>query len=164
MASIPSYVIGIWYIAKSSGFNLGLKNPINRAVAFAIPLAMVVASYAIFLRDYDPSQVENKFAVLLDYVYPIGQAVFVAMAISTYINTRKFLGGVMRDRVLFVLFALVFQYVADSLFIANTRSEVWYAGGISDLMFVISYFLMTMGLIQFDTGLISNVISKKNKE
>ena len=110
---------------------------------------MIGASYSLFLRNYDSQDLPFNI-VFLDYVYPIGQAIFFSLALLIFYLTNNILGGVMRSRVLFILFSLLFQYIADSLFIFETRAETWYPGGPSDLMFVISYFLMTMALIRFE--------------
>lgn len=157
LATIPLYIMGVWYIAKASGFTLNSKSYDKTASAVVIPAILLGISYYMFFRTYDATDLPFSI-VFLDYIYPIGQALFVSLAIVTYYATKKTLGGVMRERVLFILFALFFQYIADSMFIYETRSEIWYAGGLSDMMFLISYFLMTVGLIQFDTDSISNEV------
>lgn len=155
LATIPLYIMGIWFIAKASGFTLNSRSYSKYVSAVIVPSILMSISYYLFLRTYDATDLPFSI-VFLDYVYPIGQALFVSLAIVTYYGTKDVLGGVMRQRVLFILFALVFQYVADSMFIYETRNEIWYAGGLSDLMFLISYYLMTLGLVQFDTESISN--------
>lgn len=149
LASIPLYALGIWYIGKASGLSISLKSFKNRIGALMFPILMIVMSYFLFLRNYDYAGVPIA-NILLDFFYPIGEAFFVSLAILTFFMTKDLLGGIMKKRVLFILFSLVFQYVADTLFIYETRSNVWIPGGRSDLMFVISYFLMTVGLLTFD--------------
>ncbi len=148
LASIPLYVLGVWNIAKASGIKLSLQKTKYKMVSILLPFLMILVSYHVFLINYDSQEVPFS-VVLLDYIYPIGQAFFVSLALLTYFTTRSYLGGLMRGKIFFVLFALVFQYIADSMFIFETRSENWYAGGLSDLMFVVSYFIMTLGLIRF---------------
>ena len=149
LATIPFYIFGLWFIGKASGVSVSLIGFKNRISAVLLPLAMIGASYSLFLRNYDSQDLPFNI-VFLDYVYPIGQAIFFSLALLIFYLTNNILGGVMRSRVLFILFSLLFQYIADSLFIFETRAETWYPGGPSDLMFVISYFLMTMALIRFE--------------
>ena len=52
-----------------------------------------------------------------------------------------------------ILFALLFQYAADSTFLYKTINESWYAADISEYLFVVSYFLMTIAFIQFLSAL-----------
>lgn len=148
LGSIPLYLLGIYYIAKASGFTLTFKSYKGKITAIAFPIVMLFISYFLFLRNYEAEGLPFSI-VFLDYVYPLGQALFLSLAMLTYYFTKGVLGGVMRNRVIFILFSLFFQYIADSLFIYETRTEVWYAGGLSDLMFMLSYSLMTVGLIKF---------------
>jgi hypothetical protein len=148
VASIPMYVLGIYYIAKASGFDISLRSFKEKPLAAIIPIVLVATSYHFLLGGYDGTGAPF-INVFLDYFYPLGQALFVSLAIVTFYATNKSLGGIMKGKVLFILFALVFQYAADSLFIYETSIETWFPGGISDLLFLISYFLMTISLIKF---------------
>jgi hypothetical protein len=149
LASIPLYIIGLWFTGKAAGMKFSFNRMRYKLIAFLIPLLMLATTYFIFLRSYDPVEVPLSI-VVLDYVYPLGQALFVSTALVILFSTKNLLGGLMKSRVLFILFSLLFQYIADSLFIYETRTEIWYAGGLSDLMFVLSYFLMAVALIQFE--------------
>lgn len=149
-ASIPFYIVGVWAIAKASGSKISLKRYRNKISAALFPMLLVGISYYMFIRG-TPFEEFDLITNILNFAYPIGQAIFVSMAILTYYLTLKVLGGVMRVRVLFMLFALIFQYIADSAFLYKNLSETWYPADISDYMFVISYFLMTLTFIQFLT-------------
>jgi hypothetical protein len=148
LATIPFYILGAWYLAKASGLTLTLKDYRKKVSAAIFPLLMIGVSYFAFLRSYETEGLSFTY-IFLDYVYPLGQALFVSLAILTFYMTKNTLGGVMKPKVTFILLALIFQYIADSLFIYETRAEIWYPAGPSDLMFVISYFLMAIGMIRF---------------
>lgn len=160
--SIPLYIMGLSYIAKASGFGLSKKSYKNSLPAIIIPVIMIFISYYAFLRGYETEGL-TWAEILLDHAYPIGQALFVSFAIVIFLKTKDVLGGVMRGRVMFILFSLIFQFVADTMFIYETRTDLWYAGGLSDLMFLISYFLMSIALFQFEAGDISNIVKNYNK-
>ncbi|MBU1104792.1 hypothetical protein L6255_03360 [Candidatus Parcubacteria bacterium] len=146
--TIPSYIFAVFYLAKSSGITITLKKFSSKVSALFIPTGLVFLSYLLFLKNYS-SEGSAGIGLYLDYFYPLAQACFVSLAILTYRLTRKTLGGIMKNKVTFILFSLVFQYFADSMFIYETRAETWLPGGTSDYLFVISYFLMTIGLLRF---------------
>lgn len=148
LASIPLYIAAVYYLSKASGFGFSLKNVYSRIVSFVVPILFIGVSYAFFLHGYDFTDMP-LLNIFLDFIYPLGQAVFVAFALVVYLSTRPVLGGIMKGKVIFILFALIFQYIADSMFIYETRYELWVPAGNSDLMFLISYFLMGIGLARF---------------
>lgn len=146
--SIPFYIFGVWNIAKASGINISLKKLKNKIGAILFPLFMMGVSYFLFVRGTDFSEIPFLESVLT-FAYPLGQATFVSLALLTYVLTDKVLGGVMKGRVIFILFALIFQYAADTTFLYETIQDIWYPADIADFMFATSYFLMTMAFIRF---------------
>lgn len=145
--SIPPYIYGIILLAKASGIALSLKSFGKKIQALLLPLIMLIASYKLFLKDYEFEGV-GLLRIFLDFGYPLGQAIYISIAAVTYLLSRKVLGGIMKNKVLFILFALLVQYVADSNFLYQAINETWYNGGYGDLIYMIAYFVMAIGLIQ----------------
>jgi hypothetical protein len=150
--SIPLYVYGVWLLAKASGIKIGFRSFRNKIQALVIPLCLLAISYFSFLNDYKYDWT-HPLTIFLDFGYPIGQAIYISLAIVTYLLSRKSLGGIMKNIILFILFALVVQYTADSTFLYQSHVGNWYVGGINDYMYLVAYFLMTMGLLQLQTVL-----------
>jgi len=148
--SVPLYAVGCYYIAKASGFHVSLRQKRNKAVAFITPLVVLLFSYIAFIRTYDFSS-NPLLNTVIEIYYPIGQSLFLSMSLAAFITTRACLGGIMKKPVLLILIALVFQYLADSMFIYETTHETWQAGSISALVFVISYALMSLALAKFNS-------------
>lgn len=148
--SIPFYIYGILLLAKASGVNISLQSYGKKIQAIIIPLIMLALSYYFFLRDYEYDG-NGPLKAFLDFGYPLGQAIYVSIAILTYILSKKVLGGTMRGRVLFVLLALVAQYVADSNFLYQAINLTWYNGGYGDLLYMIAYTLMAFGLLHLQS-------------
>lgn len=146
--SIPFYIYGAWMLAKASGIGVSLRMHRNKIQALLIPLAMLIFSYASFLRGYEFDW-SAPLRVILDYAYPLGQAIYVAIAILAYLLSRKLLGGAMKGRVIFILMALVVQYLADYNFLYQTLQETWHNGAYGDYIYLVAYFLMAFGLLQF---------------
>lgn len=148
--SIPIYIYGIILLARASGAQISLRSFINKIQALLIPLVMLILSYYFFLRGYEFDW-SDPLRIFLDFGYPMGQAVYVSIAILTYMLSKKFLGGIMRAKVLFILFALVVQYFADYNFLYQAINETWVNGGYGDLVYLVAYLLMALGLLQLKT-------------
>jgi hypothetical protein len=149
--SVPLYIFGIWYLGISSGALYKLKTKKGKTITICITITLLIASYLLFIYNkVDMS--EPILSIVLEYYYPMAQTLFVALAICTFVLSTELLGGIMRARVLFILFALVFQYFADGVFLYNTRNDLWQPAGVSDLMFIFSYFLMGLGLILYENA------------
>jgi hypothetical protein len=148
--SVPLYIFGSYYIAKAAGFDSSLERVRNRVVASATPVLVLIFSYVFFLRTYDFSS-NPLLNTIIEIYYPLGQSFFLSVSLVAFFTTREFLGGIMRKPVLMILLALVFQYLADSMFIYETNHEIWQAGSFSALIFVLSYSLMAFALVNFQT-------------
>ncbi|EKE03773.1 MAG: hypothetical protein ACD_20C00153G0002 [uncultured bacterium] len=159
--SIPLYIAGVIFLAKAAGADLSLKNFAHRLQAILIPLVLLVISYLIFLKGYEFDW-SNPLKIFLDFGYPFGQAIYISLALLTYLLSRNILGGIMKNKILFILFALLVQYVSDFTFLYQSSKGTWQAGGINDYMYLVSYFLMTLGLLQFNTVLTKLRQAQKN--
>lgn len=146
--SIPLYILGAWYIAKASGAKIGFQSFFNKIQVVIIPVVMLSLSYWFFLKNYNFSG-QSALVVFLDFGYPFGQAIYISVGMLAYLLSRKLLGGMMRSRVLFLLFALFLQYVADYMFLYQHNQETWSSGGINDYIYLLAYFVMSLSLIEF---------------
>jgi len=155
--TIPLYIIAIMYLAKASGIHISLRSFRNKLQAILIPLGVLALSYFIFLQKY-VFDWSNPLKVIIDFGAPLGQAIYISLAILTYTLTKGILGGLMKNKVLIILFALLAQYVADWTFLYQASRGTWYAGGIDDYMYLCAYFLMTFGLLQ-----LKNIYGKSEK-
>lgn len=144
--SVLLYIYAIYCLAKVSGAHISLKSFYNKLFVILIPAAILGLSYYMFLKDY---QVDSSapLTTFLDFAYPLGQAIYIALAILTYTLSRKILGGMMKGPILFVLFALLVQYIADFIFLYQASHETWTAGGISDFIYLTAYFVMALALL-----------------
>jgi len=151
--SIPFYAYGTVMLARASGVKISLRTFSSKLQAVTIPLIMLGLSYFFFLREYeiDPAAPLRTF---LDFGYPLGQAFYVSLALLTYLLSTRTLGGVMKNRVLLILFALVVQYAADYNFLFQASSGTWSVSGYGDVIYLLAYFLMAISLLQLKTRFI----------
>ncbi len=144
--SIPLYIYGAFLLGKASGVAFSLKSFTSKAQALILPILMLSVSYYSFLREYN-IDTTDYLRIFLDFGYPLGQATYVSVAILIYLLSNKFLGGVMKHRILLILWALVIQYAADYNFLYQTLNGTWINGGYGDFIYLVAYFLMAVSLI-----------------
>lgn len=149
-STIPLYVIAIIYLARASGVRISLKSFSSKLQAIFIPLFILTLSYFVFLQAYE-FDLANPLKVFLDFAVPLGQAIYISLAILNFTLTKSVLGGLMKSKVLFILIALLMQYIADWTFLFQASRGTWYAGGINDYMYLCAYFLMSISLLQLKT-------------
>ncbi len=145
--SIPFYIYGICMLAKASGAHVSMKAWSNKMIAFIIPLAVLALSYIEFLREYE-FDFSHPIRIFLDFGYPLGQAVYLSIAVLAYFLSRKMLGGIMRRVIMFFIIALVAQYIADYIFLYQSSRGTFVGGGTSDFVYFIAYFVMAVSLIK----------------
>lgn len=143
--TIPLYIYAAYLLAKSSGAKISLKSFHNRIQAILIPLVILMVAYFLFLQDYEFDW-SAPLTIFLDFGYPIGQAMYISVAILTYSLTRKMLGGVMKFPILFLIFAFLVQFLSDYTYVLF--KEIYYPGSFIDYLYLLAYFIMTLGLIE----------------
>lgn len=161
--SVVFYIAAVYLLAKTAGASIKHTNTVKKVISILLPAILLSASYIVFLKDYEVDW-SAPLVVLLDFGYPLGQAVFVSMALLTYFLSRGLLGGIMKTRILLLLAALVVQYAADYSFLYMFSRETWYPGGVSDLIYIVAYLLMGIALIQLASVAISLSKGAKAKE
>jgi len=148
--TIPLYCLGIFFLGKASGVAMRFTSIKHVLPAIVVTFSMLFLGYALFLKEYtlDLSQPIKTF---LDFGYPLGAAVYISLAIGVYILSTGVLGGIMKSKIIFIILALCIQFLADYTFLYQTSRGTWVDSGINDLTYFISYFVMTIGLLQFGT-------------
>ncbi len=147
-ASVIFYIIGTYKLANVSGIKFSIKSVAGKLQAVFIPLLVLILSYIFLLKDYEVDY-SNKIILFLDFGFPIGQVIYVSIAILALLISKNILGGIMRKPIMLLIFALIFQYIADFAFsyMYSAHPDSMYTGDILDLLYCISYFLMAISLI-----------------
>jgi hypothetical protein len=149
--SIPMYVLGAFYLGKVLGLGkhtLGsLKNVLISALVF---LAVLSLAYFTLIRPYEYN-FSDPAKAFLDFGYPIGHAVYLAVGLLVYFISQKSLGGSLRKNVLFIICTLTLQYVADFVFLYKARDGSWIPGGPNDFMYFIAYYAMALSILSLSS-------------
>lgn len=147
--SMCFYVAAIVSLAKVSGASIRLRNFSGKALALLIPVGMLTFSYTIFLKTYEFDWYA-PLQTFLDFGYPLGDALYVSIAILALLFSRNILGGIMRRPLIFLMIALIAQYCADFNFLYQAANETWINGGYGDFLYLLSYFIMGLSLIRIE--------------
>ena len=105
---------------------------------------MVVVAYFLILKQYE-LDFTDPLGTFLNFGYPLGQAVYISIAILTYLLSRKMLGGIMRFPILLIVLAFAAQFLADYIFIYF--HDLYFPASFMDYFYLLAYFLMTLSLI-----------------
>ena len=146
-ASVVLYIIGAYQLSKVAGIKLSINTLQGKIKAFVIPLIVLCISYLVLLQGYQADW-SDKMIVFLDFGYPVGQAIYLSIALLALFISKDILGGLMRKPIMLLIAALLAQFLADFLFSYQVSREIvtYYPAGTNDYLFAISYLLMTLAL------------------
>lgn len=142
--TIPFYIYAAYLLFKTSGAKFSLNTVRSKIQAILIPLIMVGISYFLIMNQYE-LDLGDPLGTFLNFGYPLGQAVYISIAILTYLLSRKMLGGVMRFPILLVVLSFGTQFLADYIFIYF--HDLYFPASFMDYFYLIAYFFMTLSLI-----------------
>lgn len=161
--SVIFYIYGALLLSRAAGVRLSLKKLGNKLIALILPLALLVTSYMLFLRGYQFDW-HHPLTIILDFGYPFGQALYIAIAILAFLLSRKLLGGVMRNKILFIIFALLAQYIADFNFLFQANRDTWSTAAYGDFLYLVSYTIMTLALLNISVKSLNLQKTSENTE
>ncbi|GEM_PF-489992 len=161
LGSTVCYIIAGIFLARTSGIKFSLKKSIiNKIWVLLLPLGMLLVSYYFFLQGYQFDW-GAPLKIIIDLGDPLGDAVYVSIALLALILCWNMLGGIMKKPMRLLIFALVFQYIADFTFLYQASNGTVYAGGFYDFVYLTSYFLMAAVLIYFGQTF-NKIVREKN--
>lgn len=139
--SIFLYFLAAYNIAHAAGAKVAIRSFATYIQVLIIPLIVLYFTIIMFVKDlsFDNS---NLVKSLLDFGYPIGQSIYLIMAILALTLSKNYLGGLMRSAVMMLCAGLFVQYFADAIFLYRTANGTWAPGGLSDMLYLSAYFLM----------------------
>jgi len=151
--SIFTYIAGAFCLIQGLGVGGILKkSPMKFIIGILVPALVLFSCYWFFLKGYDATGI-GKLTVLLDFGYPLGQAVYVSIALVVLLSLGKMLGGIMKVPVLLLLLAFMLQYTADFNFLYQSHHGSWTLLGYGDYLYLLAYFAMGASLISLNRSL-----------
>ena len=149
-AIVPLYSYAMYNFAKASGIKIGLRSFFGKIQILVIPIVMVGIAYFLFLKDI-PLDFSDPIRTFLDLGYPGFEIIAISLAILTYSLSKNVLGGIMKPQILFIVFALVIQYITDYTFLYQVGTETYYNGGLVDLLYTTSLVIMTLAIVNLNS-------------
>lgn len=146
---IPFYTIAMLNFARATGVKVGIRTLSGRFQVILIPFVVFTVSYLLFVQNVG-IDLSNLVKTFLDIGYPFGEALSVSLGLLTFVLSRGILGGVMKKRVVFLIFALTFQYLTEFTFLYTSGLQLYYNASFVDMMYATSYFLMSLSLISYN--------------
>jgi hypothetical protein len=143
-----SYICGGVFLTKAVGVKYALKSNKYKAIAVIVPVVLLAASYWVFLHHHQYDW-HHPLTVFLDLGYPLGDAIYISLALLSYFLSRKLLGGVMRSAILIMIVALFAQYISDWTFLYQSNRGTYVPGKYDDLFYLITYFITSTAIIKF---------------
>lgn len=153
--SIFAYIYAMILMGRVTGLSYALRNRAMKIFSLLLIGSLLLVTYAIFLTGYELDW-SQPLKVMLDFGYPLGQSIYLAIALLAMIGAKKYLGGVMKKGVVLVFIALCAQYVADFVFLFKTSRNIWVESGVSEILYLFAYFMLTLALME-----ISKVVAPK---
>lgn len=146
-AVIPFNILAMFSFARASGANfLSSKTYKRSLLIFTVPAVLLALAYFLFLKD-NPIDLSQPIKVFLDLGYPLGEAIYISLAILTYVLSKKLLGGIMRSKILLIIFAFVVQFTTDYFFLYSASRNIYYNAGPVDLMYTTSFLVYSLALL-----------------
>jgi hypothetical protein len=151
--AIPAYIIAGFYLMRGLSVKLIIrKRPLKLLIGITIPLVVLAVSYWFFLKGYSTAG-KSHAVIFFDFAYPIGEAIYVSIALVILLAVAKLLGGVLRYPVLLLLLAFIVQYASDFNFLYQTAHGTWGPGRYGDSLYFLAYCVLTYSLIKLNGGL-----------
>lgn len=144
--SIILYIYASFLLLSVTGTYVAIKTTKNKLYCLLIFFIILTISYYFLLNHiaYDFSQ---PLIFLLDFGYPLGQAIYVSLVLVVFFLTKDYLGGAMRVPIFLLLAGLFTQYLSDYLYSFLNEKNAWMPGGFNDYMYFLGYFFLTYSFV-----------------
>jgi hypothetical protein len=146
------WAVGMWHLAKATGARYGLKKH-RQLYVFILPVIIFAISYYLLVTVARNGQITSgggALKVFFDFAYPLVDVIIVTIALLIYSLSLKYLGGKFKWPVLIVVLGFVLNFFTDFYFSYSTTIGTYFNGSFSDLLFVISLFVICFGISSFD--------------
>lgn len=144
--SIFFYIYGAWGLAKMSGIRPFVKSW-KTLMAWLLTIISIGIAYYIFLAEAT-MDISHPIQSFLNFGYPLGQAIYIAIVLTTLLLLRSVTGGVMKAPIVIFLVALVVQYLSDFIFLYQAIRDLYIPGGVIDILYLTAYFLMSLAILK----------------
>ncbi len=139
LSSLIFFILGFIFLYKGMGITLHMVSKHCMQIITGIILFLVIVKIALpvgFLIFSDE--------LVMAYI-SIG-IILVCLVSFLLVSTWYVLAGAFRQSFILIFLSFIVLLVADAVYLNETYTGSWQAGGISDTFYLISYFLLGLGL------------------
>jgi len=149
IVSWPLWMFSMVYLSRATGAQYQLKNNIGRLTLLIIPLLTALLSYYLLIvvaREGVIGTFDNPLKTFFDLAYPIGDLVILTLAVLIYGLSFKYLGGIFKWPIIFILLGFIANYFGDFSFVYSTTKETYFVANWIDLIYTTAFFFLSVGV------------------
>ncbi len=157
--SWPLWFFGMINLSKATGSSKQLKNVKGKALAVAIVIFACLISYSLLFYvarggvfEIDK---ESYLRLFFDFAYPVGGIVILTSALLLFGLSFNYLGGKLKFPILIIIAGFVMNYITDVIFTYTNTVGTFYVASWIDLLYVITFFMLGLGVNLFDQRILS---------
>jgi len=136
----PGVILGTIFLVKSFGGKFTVRLVVEGILTFLVFFTILY----LFLNQTSQGTGVTFGAKFLNIVYPAADSLLTALAI-TILRTEK--GIADHPNILFFVFSFIVLAAADTVFSFRSSAGIYWNGDISDLLFAVSGFLTSWGIL-----------------
>lgn len=152
------YLYGIFLLFKVASIKFKVGLILKHIYASIIYVICLLIGILIFLQSY-VFQFSDMLKLFLDLWYPIVGIVNFYIALLLYLELKNNNKNILKDKIVFFVFALLVQFLSDAVFIYQANLETWTGGQVNDYMYLLGYLFMTLAILKLNSHLF-NLITK----
>jgi hypothetical protein len=142
------YIFAAIYLCIYFQLNQFFKSAKGKICTIGIPTFLLLSSYLLILRNFNPDWNEQFIKSFLDMGYTLMSALYLSLGILAYVASRQLTNPALRHSALLVMIALAAQYAADNSFTIQNNLGNWANGAGGDYFYFVAYFLIAIALIK----------------
>ena len=147
-------------MSRATGARFGFKKTSGKLLAFLFAVLAVVVSYYFLFVIARQGSIDLSGGIpsfLLAILYPLGDVAILLSTVLIFVLSYKFLGGKYRVPILVLLVGFILNYIGDVIFVFTTTTGAYFNGHISDLIYVLMIFVLSLGISMMDYKRLSEV-------
>ncbi len=145
-----SWVIGIIYLSRATGAKIEIRKKKAKLFLLIIPFIIMIFSYYFILFVVKGGIIwSTPIKTFFDLAYPSIDIIILTIAFIIFGLSVNFLGGKYKLSIFAILLGFVCMFVADFIISYKTSLNMEINAGISDMIFTVSFYLLTWGALSF---------------
>lgn len=150
------WILSTIYIGRAVGVPLLIKkSPKLKWIAATFALISIVLSYYLLItvaRGGDLGfQTTDLLKVFFDLYYPLTDVCSLLIILSVVIVSGRYIGGLLRQPVLLILFGVLASYIFDLTFSYATTKETYSNGQFTDVFLLVGTVALSFSIAMFGT-------------